>query len=549
MPDEPRPEPITPPADFPVEWDEPSDARRAWMQEVWHTPAPVTPLSFDVNDRTLYEGFRQGGAAKGFPTRTAITRINTYLYRGERRPLPDDPVPADDVPEGAANLAMWDETWLPEIQQHLRHFERFDLGAADDVEIAAHIEDTLDRTARFWTIHSMVEVGQLGFSAFAGELLGVDELTAATMLQGFPNKSLEAGDGVRRLAVSARAVEGAAAIVRSTEAAELLTALRGLPAAAGLLDEIDTFLAEFGRKSDNFTEMADVTWVENPTPLFALLKLYLDDETDFDTRRAELVDARERAIEAARQQLAGDDANLDRFNERLEIAQRTSMLMENHNYWIDQQSMYWVRQALVEGGRRLQQRGAITDVEDVMYVELAELLDRLRSDDTTDLGGRIAERRAEMERWAPVDAPAFLGVDVPRRPGVRLMFGLDSDVESRDDDETAAIVEVTGQAGSPGTHTGRARVIESIADGERLQSGDVMVTMTTSPPWTPLFGVAGALVTDAGGVLSHCAIVAREYGIPAVVGSGNGTQAIADGALVEVDGTAGVVRILEAAGE
>jgi phosphoenolpyruvate synthase/pyruvate phosphate dikinase len=101
-----------------------------------------------------------------------------------------------------------------------------------------------------------------------------------------------------------------------------------------------------------------------------------------------------------------------------------------------------------------------------------------------------------------------------------------------------------GAAGSPGVVRGPARVIRDIADAARLQPGDIMVTATTAPPWTPLFATAAAVVTDTGGVLSHCAVVAREYRIPAVVGTGFGTQAIADGQIVEVDGERGVVRIL-----
>jgi phosphoenolpyruvate synthase/pyruvate phosphate dikinase len=99
--------------------------------------------------------------------------------------------------------------------------------------------------------------------------------------------------------------------------------------------------------------------------------------------------------------------------------------------------------------------------------------------------------------------------------------------------------------GSPGTARGRARVIRSLADAHRLGAGEVLVTETTAPPWTPLFARAAAIVTDAGGILSHCAVVAREYGVPAVVGTRTGTRAIEDGRLVEVDGTAGTVRMLD----
>ena len=101
-----------------------------------------------------------------------------------------------------------------------------------------------------------------------------------------------------------------------------------------------------------------------------------------------------------------------------------------------------------------------------------------------------------------------------------------------------------GNSGSPGKAQGHARVIRSLAEAGKLQPGDVLVAETTAPPWTPLFATAAAIVTDTGGILSHCAIVAREYGIPAVVGTGMATATFIDGQLIEVDGDAGLVRSL-----
>ncbi|MCY3602659.1 MAG: PEP-utilizing enzyme, partial [Chloroflexi bacterium] len=97
---------------------------------------------------------------------------------------------------------------------------------------------------------------------------------------------------------------------------------------------------------------------------------------------------------------------------------------------------------------------------------------------------------------------------------------------------------------SPGVYRGRARVIRSLAEAGRLGDGEVLVCGVTAPTWTPYFAVAGAVVTDAGGALSHTAVVAREYGITAVVGTRTGTRAIPDGALIEVDGSEGLVRLL-----
>ncbi len=105
---------------------------------------------------------------------------------------------------------------------------------------------------------------------------------------------------------------------------------------------------------------------------------------------------------------------------------------------------------------------------------------------------------------------------------------------------------ISGTPGAPGKVTGTARVITRLSDAGRLSHGEILVTPTTSPPWTPLFITAGAIVTDTGGALSHCAIVAREYGIPATVGTRMATAVIQDGQQIEVDGDAGTVRILKA---
>lgn len=104
--------------------------------------------------------------------------------------------------------------------------------------------------------------------------------------------------------------------------------------------------------------------------------------------------------------------------------------------------------------------------------------------------------------------------------------------------------QLRGQAGSPGKARGPARIIRSLAEAHRLQPGDILVTTTTAPPWTPLFLTAAAVVTDAGGLLSHGAVVSREYRIPAVVGTRDATTRIPDGQMLEVDGDQGLVSFV-----
>lgn len=149
-----------------------------------------------------------------------------------------------------------------------------------------------------------------------------------------------------------------------------------------------------------------------------------------------------------------------------------------------------------------------------------------------------------MEHFASVSPPPFMGTDYgPPPPGLvsdslAKFFGAPLEVSD-------AANTITGNAGSAGKVRGTARILRSLDEADKLGTGEILVAETTSPSWTPLFATAGGIVTDTGGILSHCAVVAREYRIPAVVGTGVATSTIRDGGTIEVDGDAGEVRVLD----
>ena len=195
---------------------------------------------------------------------------------------------------------------------------------------------------------------------------------------------------------------------------------------------------------------------------------------------------------------------------------------------------------MLEVGARLARNGAVASAGDVFHLRLDEL-----GDLATDLRRVVAGRKQEMEAFRAVDSPQMLGSLPPGPPpndpisrAVMKMFG-------GPPPESGSPDVFNGMAGSPGVARGRVRIVRSLAEGEALQHGEVLVAPTTAPPWTPLFARASAIVTDAGGILSHCAVVAREYSIPAVVGTKCATAALRDGQLVEVDGKNGTVRIVQ----
>ena len=153
----------------------------------------------------------------------------------------------------------------------------------------------------------------------------------------------------------------------------------------------------------------------------------------------------------------------------------------------------------------------------------------------------VATRKADLGRWERLVPPPFLGAPNTDAPPPDLARAINRFYGGEVAPSTDSVVK--GHAASKGVVTGRARIIMELSDAGLLEKGEILVCPSTAPPWTPLFAIAAAIVTDTGGILSHSAICAREYGIPCVVGTQVATQKIADGASITVDGGAGTVRI------
>ena len=183
-----------------------------------------------------------------------------------------------------------------------------------------------------------------------------------------------------------------------------------------------------------------------------------------------------------------------------------------------------LRMALREWGRRLAERGVLESADDVHYLSVDEVYYP-----PPDAKDRVTRRRAERDRLAALDYPVHF--TQPWTPE-QSVDGADGGV-------------ITGQAVSGGVARGRVRIMVHADDD--FESGAVLVANVTDTGWTPFFGCAAAVVTNVGGPMSHAAIVAREFGIPAVVNAVLATQRLADGQLVEVDGTAGTIRIIDEA--
>jgi pyruvate,water dikinase len=330
------------------------------------------------------------------------------------------------------------------------------------------------------------------------------------------------------------------------DSAGALAVLERRAAGQAFPGEFRAFLEQCGHRAPE-RGLSAPTWLEDPAPVLALLRENLRDGVrDLDADLEAAASERERLTEQAFAKLAGYPLAIrEKFRSLLRDARFATVLSEDHGFWIDFYATSLLREVVLECGRRLAGAGVLERRDDVVHLGFAELRGALAGDGPPDLRALVAERKAELERFRGVATPLALGVRPAGAPPDTPLTRARSSFFGAAPPPSGERGVLRGTPGSHGVARGSARVLLSLDDAGRLGRGDVLVARTTSPSWTPLFARATALVTDAGGVLSHSAVVAREYGIPAVVGLGVATQAIADGQLVEVDGDAGVVRIIE----
>ena len=268
---------------------------------------------------------------------------------------------------------------------------------------------------------------------------------------------------------------------------------------------------------------------------------------DLAERHARMTRVREEAEQACRKALVGQPTRRRRrFETLLALAQRYAALREEQAGWF---TLGWpfLRRAVLRLGAEAQRRGMIAQAEDVFFLTKSELDECLGSDQAEphlgqrDLRAAVTARRSEWERQRRLTPPLTLGNPLGARFIARIVDGMRTPAKTHAEDGSRPDV-LRGMPASPGRATGPVRVVRGPEDFTRFQPGEVLVAQGTAPAWTPLFGLAVAVVTDGGSLAAHASLVAREYGIPAVVGVGDATVRLRDGQRVTVDGSAGIIE-------
>jgi phosphohistidine swiveling domain-containing protein len=530
------------PVAFDVEWDDPADAELTWTREDVHMDACRPALSCDFTLSAPAWGLDKANEVFGPPARIRYIATHGYLY-ATRVPLrAASEMPALEAAglrnrrAAARTLGRdWPERYLPSV---LAHFEWIKSARIDDRASALTAWDAFwPRVNDIWLTHMLVVPPVYSLLEELAQLYASLTGRPATDVPAFWQGRAETLQLMQqRLHDLAALVRSAPAVARALPTVRTLDELDALEGGPRIRAAIEGFLKEHGNVGQAGFDLESSAWADDPRLLLVeLARLVKDPGEDPTVRRAKLV-AQGAELEArTRAELRDRPNDLARFDETLAAAKACGALSEEHNYWIDRLGLGCARRFVLRIAAVLVGAGSIAAREDIFHLHIAEVRDSLATG--VDRGALVNERKAQFERDRRLRPPRFIGAPPPENaPASSSIRDLGYRVEQTDRDL------LRGVAASPGKGRGPVRMVTGPADFERFQRGDVLVCRSTTVSWVPLFTMASAIVADLGGALSHAALVAREFGIPAVCGTGTALELLIDGEMVEVDGSAGTVK-------
>jgi pyruvate,water dikinase len=546
---------------FPEPWDAPVADGHTYTHDQMHNPYPKSPLSMSLSRGSIAIGFTTAMREYRTPIRSFIvTTRNMYQYDRFDMVQPaneDEARRMGEASEAAIKpamgglLARWNEEFLPSLLTLLGRMRDLDVETVPPAGVVTALDEGVAILREIWTIHFRIAIPMLMclqiYDEFYADVFEGDEQDGHALLTGVASKSIEAGLGLYDLAVRAKEL-GLEPPFRETPADQLRAELEATQSGRTLLAELGGYLDVFGLRQDLF-DATTPTWQEDPTFALASIRSAILTGRDARTEYAAMQRSAEAAAATARAQLASyPEAVRGQFEVLLQMARAASFLQEEHNFYIDQQGSALARLFFLRIGRWLVAEDVLDDPEDIAMLEFDEIrtlfANLSKSEERDRIRALVTTRRELFEQAHRLTPPPFIGpppigpppADNPMGRAMGRFWGW---LPPQPMDAN----ELRGNAGSRGVATGNAFVARTLEEATGLQPGDILVTVTTMPAWTPLFGVAAAVVTETGGPLSHCAIVAREYGVPAVVGAQGATRVIQSGQRITVDGGRGIVTI------
>jgi phosphohistidine swiveling domain-containing protein len=525
-----------------------------WEQDPVHFPRPMTHYWQEMHPPAFKKGTNEFARFYGMLIDgLQVAYVNGFGYNQKL------PAPEADIPERfkraeqvyAQNLWReqlkdWDEKHKPSSIATHRKLQAVDPGALADEELATYLTRCRDHHSAMIAQHMRFTAAAVlptgDFLAHAAEWTGLPHAELLGLMRGSAEVSSGGSEEMARLK-RAFANDASARKLLETDRdpAKVIELLRALGGEAGAA--ISAYLDLIGNRLIDGFDIAEPTAIELPDALLRAIRSAVSDDIPASDVEAQTADIRARVPAKHAQE----------FDSLLAEARLTYRLRDERGVYSDIWASGLMRRAALAAGRRAAERGRIASPQQMLEASLDEMCALVTGKDgpSTD---ELAKRAQYRAAYTAKDAPPVLGPPPPLPPDLsklppavaRLMRATLTSLGHIFGSSQAQHKEAVlyGLAASKGVYEGPARRVSGPTEFGRIAKGDVLITESTTEAFNILLPLLGGIVTDNGGLLSHAAIVSREYGIPGVVGTREATERIADGMLVRVDGDAGEVTVL-----
>jgi len=561
---------------FPVEWSSETEKLLFWVYDDLHCPHPLSPMYFDIGGWWLScdHMFRRFGTP--FAADWIAKEVNGYLYTtavpaeagveidameygsrySARVPLdPEYPARIGTylgavLPTYGLQFAnWWRDRLVPEMDRNFAYLEGM-LDKEDQLslmELACLLEDAIDVHDRHWKIHWMLNFAQLSATLNLRAVMEkthgkINEQLLGRLQNSAKDRNWDSIEALWKMKEEAGADPDLGSIFKAETAPEIIAALNASERGRRFIDErVVPYQKEYGWHAVWSHEFIFPTVREHMEPVIELVRGYIETNYDYPAMIGGL--ARDIAA-AAKEILEGLEGDpLEEMRAANEINLRMAPLTPDHHFYIDQGANAHVRLVLIAIGKKLVAGGFIDTPDDVVFLKYNELRVFMGNPAGMDARAIVAERKIEREKAYTFRPKEWIGTCTPTQlafPYLNLWGFPDKFYRKA----STVAGEITGIGASPGVVEGIARVVLREDQFDQVRAGDVLVCQMTNPAWVVLFTKIVGLVTDAGGSVSHPAVLSREFGIPAVVGTSVATQQIRNGDRIRINGTTGIVEIL-----
>ncbi len=548
------------------------DHKNFFFHDSLHNNPPMTPMGASV-----YHCFRGTQMAAEWFSLPFSHGFDFVFYNGR---LYASPLPVTDPEEAQRKGPIFEKKLMEALNDWngfyskmvdewtslLGYLKGIDRSVLMLDKLLSVLRDTIRISKRSWELHF---IGMypcfVGYMMFEGlcHKYGINERDMRIFLQGTETKMYEIDRGLWRLADLAVELGFKNKFEESKDMEELIAHLAKNEVGKVWINQFNDFLANYGRRTTAaIFDPYYKTWIEDPYPAMSTIRTYiLKGGFDFEEHNKTIAAERDKFIAETMERIAAEERA--EFESVLRRTQESYPFNEDHNFYAEQWTYSEVRYSILECGRRLVKFRILADQEDVFFLtisELEEILDDIVLDEYTGVHyhalrvpSMVKRRKQVWQELHEVSSPPFIGT-VPEGkledPVFIKIWGMTDDVirgQAKSKEEVKGKYE--GFAGAPGVVEGIAKVIFGYEGFANVMPDDILIAPFTTPAWTPLFSKIKGVATDSGGMLAHAAICAREYNIPAVVGTitrgKKVTEHIKTGMRVRIDGTKGVVEILE----